>query len=203
MSWLQVSCFLQSQIFTAVAVKSGPACKPAIHMGYAETAFPVVKYNFTYLYLPIPSLSIPDHLISAGVLSGIAILTKTGGNCVLSYGKLASHSDQARTDRHKSSSFCYWHQNICGLSSRIGISSRVCSLTQVKKYQVCQKDFYVRFVRAGINKPQAIKIRKFFLPTTSWGMKLTLFKSGVMSLSALAIHVGTIRWLVAVSIATS
>ena len=123
---------------------------------YADTAFHVVKYNFTYF----PSLSIPDHLISAGVLSGIAILTKTGDNCVLSYGKLASHSDQARTDRYQQ--FCYWHENICGLSSRIGISSRVCSLTQVKKYQVRQKDFYMQFIRAGINKPQAIKTKEVF-----------------------------------------
>lgn len=150
MSWLQVSCFLQSQIFTVVAVKSGPVCKPAIHMGYAETAFPVVKYNFTYLYLPIPSLSIPDHLISAGVLSGIAILTKTGGNCVLSYGKLASHSDQARTDRHKSSSllltskylwsiFQDWHQFtslFTDTSEKVsGVSKRLLRAVRTSWYQ--------------------------------------------------------------------
>ena len=93
------------------------------------------KVRFFYCSY-IQSLLFPyaiDHLISAGVLSGIAILTKTGDHCVLSYGKLASHSDQA-SNRHESRFFCPWQRNICGLSFRIGISSQICSPTQVKKY---------------------------------------------------------------------
>ena len=160
MSWLQVSCFLQSQIFTAVAVKSGPVCKPAIHMGYAETAFPVVKYNFTYLYLlfPFQITWFQQEFYQALLYSPRLVVIV----CCHMGSWLLIVTRQELTDTNPA--VCYWHQNICGLSSRIGISSRVCSLTQVKKYQVCQKDFYVQFIQAGINKPhsQAIKTKEFF-----------------------------------------
>lgn len=77
-----------------------------------------------FLATAVKSLLFPshciDHLISAGVLSGIAILTKTGDNCVLSYGKLASHSEQA-SNRQESRIFAI--DNATSVVSLSGLAS--------------------------------------------------------------------------------
>ena len=58
MSSLQVCCFLQSQIFTAVTVKSGPVWKPVIRMQR--------RYNVSCckikFHLPIPTLLFPSQI---------------------------------------------------------------------------------------------------------------------------------------------
>jgi len=54
----------------------------------------------SFVYFAPQKFSLPfsfnlGHLISTGALSGIAVLTNTDETCILSYGKLASHSEQA------------------------------------------------------------------------------------------------------------
>ena len=87
--------------------------------------------------------------VTAGVLPGIAILTKTGDHCVLSYGKLASHSDQA-SNRHESRFFAL--DNATSVVSLSGLASvhKFVHRHKWKSIRCVKMTFYVQLMQTAL-----------------------------------------------------